>query len=869
VVVKEGTPRLEADLGPIGTAVTVRWLEEPQPPRAAKLQCREAYWWDLRPEGGQLNASLRYTMQGSTATRLSLDLPPELEVLSAQARRPRRSTEFPVRLRDWYLTTERGRQLQLDFGVPFTGEVEVDLVLLPRNPLAEAARLPLPQPRDVEATASLGYLGYRVSGLEAERTGTQGLTGLNPSRFTEDWSALNRPTVERLNAAFTFRRAMGAAPELRLRLSPRPDPFSVSQNLRFRIYPRRVEWTCQARLLPLGTPSGPATGTSTSPPTGSAPGVVEWDLGSEKTVLVSEVTGPAVSRWQQSESRLLVWLNSMEGAVPVTISGFLPVREEAKKPRIVNLPAIRALGAQVQTELIWEGQEVQVTPLQLAGLKVRSPEGFTTANGQFTARVAVAPVPAAPARVTTRVRGNGRELQFDTLIEYPDRVPREVGARLRDWTGTAKLEVDNNQVREQRTQQRRQEEEREQTWRMQSVISRSLRYRISGTAPFTQSSLLLPDIDTLDPASERILIVEPSLVLETPPSTSTLPAPTDAPPGTQVFRLGSTRDSASRVQPRRSPLIAQRPLCTEALVRRTSRTQWLHEVTWWVQPEEVVELALRLPAQGTWLDLRLDDEPLSLNVDQPVALLSLTPNGQVRRLRVRYRLEVGQEAIHEPTLTLPRLEGWQPGPTLWTVEVPVGWELQSASPLPLSRARATAQRDLARAAALRNDPAAAPHRAALLASVERALQMQPDEELSTRWTVLREELGPLAPGVLLGNERWEGTPQTWWGTEPPTVRLRSRVGLWPEHALGATLQWAGLWALVWLGSYSSLLRTLAQWIWPEMLVCLALLAWSWLGPTVAILLLLLAGLVFRILLLSRGVSRWLTRAATPTTIKPS
>jgi hypothetical protein len=194
--------------------------------------------------------------------------------------------------------------------------------------------------------------------------------------------------------------------------------------------------------------------------------------------------------------------------------------------------------------------------------------------------------------------------------------------------------------------------------------------------------------------------------------------------------------------------------------------------------------------------------------------------------------------------------------------------MQTASPAPLPRDRATALRDLAQATALRYDPAA-PQLAGLLASAEMALRSHPDGELSARLNALREELGPLEASNLSGSDRAEGTPHSWWGTEAPTVRLRSRLGLWPDHALGATLQWSALWALVWLGSHAPWLRTLARWVWPELLLGVGLLAWSWLGPTVAIVLLLLVGFAFRLILLLRGVSRWLTRAASPTTIKAS
>jgi hypothetical protein len=851
VTQRDKIPRLEADLGPATGALTLRWYVEPNPPRPAEIRFREAYWWDLRPEGCILNAALRYTLSGGASTGLALEIPPELEVLSAQARRPRRSSEPPLRLRDWYLHSPGGkRQLQLDFPGPVSGEVEVDLVFLPRVLLAEAARLPLPRPLGRTGEATLSYLGYRVSGLEAERTSTQGLTGIGPSRFAEDWSALARPTVDALTAAFTFQRRPGASPELRLRLRPRTEPFTVVQTLRFVLGNRRAEWNARVEIRRQGTTSG----------------VMEWDLGEESSLTLTDVTGEAVSRWTQNGRRVLLWLNRTEGPVTLEMTGMAPVRREPQQPLRFAVPCIRPLGGQVRTALSWESRESKWSIAKMTGLVSTGPDSYTSATGSYAAMLEASPLPGMAARMITRLRGVGREVFFESQLEFPETTPREVGLKLRGWPGVASLEVEPTQVVRRRESFRRYGEQREQRWQLQPLARSQFAFRVVGSASYTESSLLIPELQSLTPVQEHRVVIEPTLVLEGATLFEEVEVPPGSPPGSRAIRLPPASDASLRVQPRRNPGAVLLAPWTECRTSRGIGSQWLHQVTWWLRAEESTELTLRLPAKGTWLEVVLDGEPVPAQSDQQNLSLFISGSAVPRPLQVRYRLDPGQESITLPELRLPQIDGLRPGPTLWTVDVPVGWDLSRANPQPLSPPRALALRHLSLVEAMRGDSADWEEMARLVQQAETALQLQPEETLAARLATLREELGPLPAAGPAVEDLYLGSPYRWIGTEPPLVRLHSRSGLWPEHALGATVQWAAVWFLVWLGSYSPWLRWLAGWVWPELLALLGLVGWWIAGPTLAVGLLLLAAGLFRVLLLWRGLRRWLTAPRPTTTI---
>src|SRR5262249_51413299 len=101
--------------------------------------------------------------------------------------------------------------------------------------------------------------------------------------------------------------------------------------------------------------------------------------------------------------------------------------------------------------------------------------------------------------------------------------------------------------------------------------------------------------------------------------------------------------------------------------------RWLHEARFWLRHEAAAELGVRLGGAEV-VGVRLDGSPVPRREPEGGRLwLSLAGPGGVREVVVRYRRH--GEPLDRPDLTPPRLEGARPGPALWTVEVPPGWEL--------------------------------------------------------------------------------------------------------------------------------------------------------------------------------------------------
>ena len=234
VASEKGGQRLEVDLGAIAAPVHLRWYQEGKPARPTRIEFREAYLWDLRPDASHLTALLRYAISGGAVTTLHLDLPDSLEVRSAQARRPapvrdpsgaRRPDEGTappdaVRLSDWSISgASSSRVVQLEFPGPVSGAVEVTLEMVPRVPWAGPLLLPIPRPHG-EAAKALSYLAYRAQGLQAARTDFLRLRGIRNDEFAPFWPASSRPASSSLTYAGAFHHDPRLFPRLQLQLRP-------------------------------------------------------------------------------------------------------------------------------------------------------------------------------------------------------------------------------------------------------------------------------------------------------------------------------------------------------------------------------------------------------------------------------------------------------------------------------------------------------------------------------------------------------------------------------------------------------------------------------------------------------------------------
>jgi hypothetical protein len=936
--------RLEVDLGAVTAAVQLRWYQEGKPPRPAHVEFREAYLWDLRPDATTLTALVRYTISKGAVTSLYLDLPESLEVRLAQARRAGRGEKLPrgeeadaVRLSDWSISgASTSRVLRLDFPGPASGVVEVMLELTPRGPWAGSELLPIPRPHGQPEAKAPSYLAYRAVGLEATRTSFLRLKGIRNEEFCPFWPASSRPAASSLSYAGAFYHQQGQSPELRLQLRPQAPRVEAEQTVTLEVGARQAEATVRAQLK---APDGDLS-------------LVEWEIRSARPFVVGNVSGPGVGRWRQSGDRLLVWLEKTTASTWVEASGWLPLAQPpaAKQPAAVvaspslDLPCFRIAGAQARTRLILRaGPGLTLAP-QTQTLQGLSPGALLEAGGSgkeksrqspgalhYTARQSVygglfkvspGPAPVAQVRTEAGLRGGGlggapanspQELTFTTTIDYHLRGElRSAVVRLRDWEGDVQLESPAGTETRRREQLRRVNGRRERTWTLDlSGVRDRYRLVLRGRMPVEEAGdgVRMPEATVAGALAKHTLLVDSTLTAEGCSGLAPAAHPPGAPPELQAWRP-TGEEWSMRLLPRQGP----RPAPVRVLLaeHRSSSAggRWLHESVFWLRQEggassmQARELRVHWPWAVEVTSASIDASPAAILQQEPTRLwLPLSAASGGRRVSIRWR-RTGAEAVDRPDLTPPSLEGAAGGPTVWTVDVPPGWEPASGSGGALSKgADRRVAVELHRAAALlaigQQMASQRPSQAAL-AGVRRkfarccrladlALQAGADPlrrggpggtAVSAWLKQLREDPALLHgqpsegadgkrdlsddPGP--GDDAREGTPLSWTSErdgKAPVVRLVPAARRQLREAVGFSGQWLVLLLGVWAVTLSGALRALLRWLWPEVMALLGVVGWQAAGPTAVVLFLLALGGVGRLMLLSRAARSLLVRPRRP------
>ncbi len=439
---RDGRERLEVDLGRLQTslqpaaAVHLYWHQEPQPVRTGRIQYRAAYVWDLNLEGSRLTAWLRYRISEGAVRTLLVDLPADLEVRSADARRTMSAEPVPAwlplfHLRDWHVERTGGkRTLHLELPFPLSGDIQVTIELVPRTPLPALVTLPLPDPRGI-AEAGQHYLAYRTHpGLEAQRGNSQNITRIGEEEFARDWPDVPRLKASESEVAFKF--GPDRRPILPLRLIRRPP-----------IVKAEVEISVQA-----GSQLAEIQATAYLRAPNRDLGVVTCDLQSSRWA-VAAVSGEDVRSWKQTDHRLLVWLHGTQAATRLTISGWLPLEQRGAQAHL-DVPCLRVVSAREQQTRLRLAAAAGLTlaavkprnmqPMTSAPLVLRSAEyekTFETRQPFYGLSCEIQAAANAVARVLTVAEVVDRQLQFTSTVEYEVKHGelRRVQLRLRNWEG--------------------------------------------------------------------------------------------------------------------------------------------------------------------------------------------------------------------------------------------------------------------------------------------------------------------------------------------------------------------------------------------------------------------------------------------------
>ena len=354
---------LEVELGRIAAPVHVRWLPESWAKRQGEVQYREAYLWDLRTEASSLTAFLSYGVTQGSVTSLAVKAPPELEVVSVEARRA--DDGVLLRLRDWQVGgAGADRALLMNFAAPITGNLEVLLELAPRAPLPASFVLPLPVPQGRPIRDKGAYLAYRTRGLEVERVNPLGVTGIRPEEFAPFWPASSRPDPRTLAYASTIlREDDNHPPVLGLRVRPAPPAAHASLGMEVRVGPGQADVRAMAVL---------------TAPDGDPP-LVQWEVQSPQPFTVTGVTGPKLRRWNQEGHRVLAWLDpTAKGEATLELTGWLALATAGDGARL-ELPCLHVVsaGSQDTTVRLIPGDQLVLTDISVRNL---APTGAHTGN---------------------------------------------------------------------------------------------------------------------------------------------------------------------------------------------------------------------------------------------------------------------------------------------------------------------------------------------------------------------------------------------------------------------------------------------------------------------------------------------------------
>jgi hypothetical protein len=917
----EGT-RLEADIGRVSAPVLVRWRQEDGPPTSPTVQVREAYLWDLRADASTLRAVFRYQIARGSATTLELDLPDSLEVRSAETRSADKGKPAP-RLKEWQvLQIDRQRRLRLAFQSAVAGEAMVFLELVPRQAFNSTALLPLPTPRDAQSIQ--GYLAYRLNGVQAHVKDLAHLAGPKIEEFSAFWRAAGEDEPRRLATAFAITRKPESAPLLRLQLQIPKASFSGKQEIAWRVGARQADFLATSHLSALGDNLF----------------MVEWNV--PPALVVARVNGSHVWHWSQTGSHLQVWFQQAVEVTDIQWSGWFPLPDatgkgeaKEKKPALTipfELPCVRLLSAVSQTSTV----RIAFPPgLALGHAHLHNlislPEAsapnqehaYLAREGDYGGTFLIRPLEEQlEARLLTTAELRDRQVTFVVTVDVraPQGEPRRLSLRLNDWEGDeVYLEATNaNHVSEQR----RDPSSRLWTVELQPDAPNPYRLTLTLTCPADETvggGVPVPRVSVGNAnRSDHWLAVRGKELAPTISPNQT-PVTVDASPGTKAAaewqkawpaeaerlrRLGGSvwrvqdPEVPSRLAPR-SGLAGANPIhvfVMEQTIAQADGKNLLHQAACWLHHQSNTELGVALPAGAGLVRATVDGvEADALPAGPSRYWLRLPDERGACLITLLWKYDPGPESLDRPLLELPRFENASVDETVWTLQVPRGYDAErtpaaSAAATPATRAeldlrRAEAQMHLS--AVLAEQPRDASSAAQLLAAQQRFYQhcrfaehdlARSPSSASERLQQLREQDKELArshsfektraeaertalsvPPTIPGDDLPEcGVPLYWQGSSDaaaPQPKLNSAQDLETRQNLALSLALLCVLAMVGVLSYFPRVLLWVRRFWPEQMALIGCLIWLGNGPPLAVYVLVRLAILGRLL----EVGLWLYR----------
>lgn len=702
--------RVEADLGGKVSVLQVRWRQDGPRSQPAKVNVQEAYYWDIRATTARLLGVLHYTVSQGVISQLNLQLPRDLEVRGVEAEMSEKPSGATPRLREWSLTDMGSyRRLQLIFAGSVSGNVQVRLELIPRQPFGPRVVLPFPTPRDAQINRE-GLLAYRVEGLQATFGDGRGIKGIDAAKlkdvfardFAQPWRAARREDLELPTSAFWS--TPGVAPYLPLNLQRPPVHLRSDHKVFWNIRTQEAGVRATVQLMD----------------TEGIASLLEWNI--PEDVILASVNGADVHSWSRKGPRLQIWLSRPVRETTIQWTGWLP-RRPGEATRF-KLPCFRCLSAlSHHTELFLSADDqLALTPEPMQNLQTLSRKGSTSADlayesdqANYAGTFRVSPGRAvAEARWLTFAEVRDRRLTFVATLDYRLRRGelRHLTIQLRNWdAGEVQLYAEKLA---QKREQRRGPAGRTWTLDLMPGVTDHYRLTLSGSMPLgVAPELLMPDVRVEAPGLPPTR-VKRWLAL----AGSELHA--DAPVGLErVADLGKDLQPWNGGEPerlRRAGGTAWRVLSDQWILRLrprdlanmmpfvqvflTERTaaivdgkNWIHQARFWLYHDAGADLRLVMPAgAGPVLSAQIDHaEVAPLQPEKDRLWLPLSGRAGASMIQLTWSYQTARETLDWPNLEPPQIEGVNAGSILWTVHIPPGYQLSPGSAHSSMRASAAGQ----------------------------------------------------------------------------------------------------------------------------------------------------------------------------------
>ncbi len=398
IVEADAMRRLIGDLGR-GGELLVRWHRE-SAVAMPRSQVEVTSMWDLSDSAARLRSVFRYRLSRNPLKELELAIPQGLELTAATVRSldERAVDSVPTVVTDWHQTGPE--RVRLGFEPELSGQVQLILDLVPRQPFGTRPLLPVPTA--VGDFERHGCLAIRLQDLKAKIVEAGGWREVSAALLFHDrWQPLRADSSDQ-EPDLALQRDGEVVQFPRLSVLPLEPANSGSERIDWLLGPERAE------LQAVGIWAG----VSLSRP-------LEWHV--PGNITVSDIRGPRLRSWSRRGDIVQIWLNGSSPRTSVTLrlmgSMSLPGRQA---PITFELPRVSLHGVSRQSHV------VHVQPITGWRLNVEKSSGYQPAPSTDLAGAAWTSFGDASSQAAFLLRPAKGQVECDCLT-VAESVGRGVG----------------------------------------------------------------------------------------------------------------------------------------------------------------------------------------------------------------------------------------------------------------------------------------------------------------------------------------------------------------------------------------------------------------------------------------------------------